>query len=246
MIENISVVMIVKNGEKSIKESLLSLKEFKEVIIYLNNSTDRTEEIAKGFSNVKIVKGEFLGFGKTKNRASSFAKNSWILSLDSDESLTDELIEEIKSLNLKEKNRVYAIKRKNLFLGKWVKHSGWNPDFVIRLYNRDFTSFNKNLVHESIIKRDAKVVELNNYIIHRAIEDIGEFLEKVNRYSSLNRENMRKLSPFTIFLRASFAFFKTYFLRLGFLDGYRGLVIAVSNFNGVFFKYIKFYAKSDN
>ncbi len=246
MIDNISVVIIASNREKTIKQCLDSIKEFKEVILYLNNSNDKTESIAKTFSNVKIIKGDFLGFGKTKNRAVDFAANDWVFSLDSDECMEASLVEELKYLNL-DSNYCYRVNRKNLFLGKWVKHSGWNPDYITRLFNRKKTQFKNAEVHESVNVNGFQLKKLKSSIIHYAVNDLNDFLLKTHMYSKLKREKkLKKLPPLFIFLRALFAFFRDYFLKLGFLDGYRGLVIAVSDFNNVFFKYMNRYIEQDD
>ncbi len=239
MIERISAVMITKNSQRHLKESLQSLRDFKEVVLYDNGSSDETIKIAKSFANVKIIQGEFLGFGPTKNRAAEYASNDWIFSIDSDEVATKELIEELSNLPLHE-NSVYAIDRQNLFLNEPVRHSGWSPDWVKRIYNKKVTKFNENSVHESIEAKN--VTKLQGRLIHYAVDEVTDFLVKTSRYAKLARQNQKKLTPYQAFWRALFAFFKTYLLKRGFLDGYAGLIIAIGNFNGVFFKYCyRFY-----
>ncbi len=242
MISNISAVMITKNSEKHIKESLESLKDFEEIIIYDNGSCDNTLKIAKQFKNVKIIKGEFYGFGKTKNLAADYAKNDWIFSIDSDEIATEQLIKEIKNISL-ENHTVYAINRKNLFLGKAVKHSGWNPDWIKRLYNKKFTKFSDVEVHESIIS--SKVVKLKGRLIHYAVDNTQDTLIKMARYSTMKRKKNYIINPYFALLRASFAFFRTYFVQLGFLDGYAGLIISINRFIGVFHKGCYWYYNKD-
>lgn len=243
-IEAITPVIITKNAKHHLKECLESLRAFKEVVIYDNGSTDETIKIASNFKNVKVHSGKFLGFGPTKNFAATFAKNDWIFSIDSDEIVAPKLIEEIKKLDLSNPNQVFKINRKNLFLGQEVKHSGWNPDWIVRIYNKKHTSFNDQKVHESIIiHKDTKVIPLKNRLIHYAVDDLTDFLIKAARYSSIERENQKCFSPGVIFFRACFAFFRTYILKRGFLDGYKGVVISVGNFNGVFFKYMQKYIK---
>ncbi len=240
MIDHITPVLITKDAEAHLKECLSSLKPFKEVILFDNGSTDDTLFIALQFPNVKIVHGEFKGFGPTKNEAAGYATNEWIFSIDSDEIASKELVDEIRAIRL-EDNKVYAIDRHNLFLGERVRHSGWSPDWVKRLYNKNFTHFNDNLVHESIVAKDIK--RLKGPLVHYAVDDVTDFLLKTARYSKLSRPNQKPLTPGVAFFRALFAFFRTYFLKRGFLDGYAGLVISVGNFNGVFFKYLHAYYK---
>jgi len=243
-IYNITPVIITKNSELHMDECLKSLKNFKEVIVYDNGSTDKTIKIAKSYPNVKVHTGKFLGFGPTKNFAASFANTDWILSIDSDEVVTPELFEELKELELSDSTKVFKINRQNLFMKSVIKHSGWNPNWIVRIYNRKHTSFNDQKVHESItLHKNTKVISLKGRLIHYAVDDLSDFLIKAARYSSIERENQKCYPPLFIFFRALFAFFRTYILKKGFLDGYRGLIISVGQFNGVFFKYIQKYQR---
>ena len=242
MIDTISVVIIAKNAEATIEETLQSLISFKEVILYFNDSTDKTEEIAGKYANVTVIDGDFLGFGPTKNKAASYAENEWILSLDSDEVISDALTEELKSLKLENKKEVFVLKRDNYFLGKEVKYSGWGKDKLTRLYNRSHHQFNQNMVHEFVaLKEDTVKTDLQNSFKHNAVQDINQFLQKVIKYSDLAAKDKKTCHFVMVVLKAHFAFFKTYVLQLGFLDGWRGFVIAISNFNGKFFRYTKRY-----
>ncbi len=242
LLTTISCVIIAKNSQETITQTLDSLKNFENVILYLNNSTDNTKQIAQQYNNITIVEGGFYGFGTTKNKAASYAKNSWVLSLDSDEIVTTELFQELLTLPLLNNQEVFSILRDNYFLGKHIKHSGWSNDFLIRLYNKNFYQFNANMVHESIeISSSTKITKLQSSFKHNAITNLNQFLQKVMNYSDLASENKKTCSLFTVILKSHFAFFKTYILQLGFLDGWRGLVIATSNFNGKFFRYIKRY-----
>lgn len=241
-IKNISCVIIVKNGASTIKETLKSLSLFDDVVLYDNGSTDATLEIAKNYTNVNIVRGDFLGFGETKNRAASFAKNSWILSLDGDEVLPLSLIEELKTLKLENEKEVFIIKRDNYFLDKEIKHSGWGRDFLTRIYNKNQHGFNKNIVHEFVeLKNDTIKTKLKNSFKHNAVQDINQFLQKIINYSDLASKDKKTCCFLVVLVKAKWAFIKTYFLQLGFLDGWRGFVIAMFNFNGKFFRYLKRY-----
>jgi len=242
MIPNISVVIIAKDAQATIEETLQSLKAFDEVILYLNDSSDNTLLIAQSFQNVKVVEGEFRGFGDTKNHAASFASHDWILSLDSDEVILPDLLHEIETLVLDNLQKLYIIKRENYFLGKRIKHSGWGKDYLARLYHRKTHQFNSNKVHESIqTTSDTIKITLKNPFKHNAVTNINQFLQKIMRYSDLAAQNKKTCSFLVVIAKAHFAFFKSYILQLGFLDGWRGFVIAVSNFNGKFFRYTKRY-----
>lgn len=242
MIENVSVVIIASNAAQTIQSTLDSLSEFHEVILYLNNSKDETLSIAKGYPNVTVIEGSFIGFGPTKNLASEHASNNWILSLDSDEEIPTPLIQELRSLSLENEKEVFILKRDNYFFEKKIKYSGWGKDYLTRIYNKSYHTFNQNMVHEFIeLKDDSIKTSLNNSFKHNAVQDINQFLQKVMKYSDLASQDKKTCSFLIVLLKAKFAFFKTYFLQLGFLDGWRGLVIAISNFNGKFFRYTKRY-----
>jgi len=242
MISDISVVIIAKDAQETIAETLESLQAFDEVIVYLNNSNDNTLPIAKNFQNVKVIEGEFKGFGDTKNHAASFAKYDWILSVDSDEVILPDLLHEIQTLTLDDCQKLYIIKRDNYFLDEPIKHSGWGKDYLARLYNREVHHFNSNRVHESIeMNSDTIKVQLKHSFKHNAVTNINQFLQKVMRYSDLAAEDKKTCSFLVVIAKAKFAFLKSYIVQLGFLDGWRGFVIAISNFNGKFFRYTKRY-----
>jgi len=243
MIEHISAVMITKDAEAHLQESLESLRDFKEVIIYDTGSQDQTLKIAQKFPNVTIHQGPFIGFGPTKNEAASLASNDWIFSIDSDEVVTPKLLATLQALSL-QSQKVYAIHRQNLFLGRPIRHGNWGSDWVKRLYNRSFTRFSDAQVHESIIGKD--IQKIPGHLLHYAVDEVQDFLLKAARYSKLPHPTPKKLHPVLAFGRALWTFLRSYIIRAGFLDGGAGLVISVSEFNGVFFKYIHgFYKDKD-
>ena len=233
---------MAKDAQDTIVETLDSLVAFDEVILYLNDSSDDTQAIAATYNNVKVIDGEFIGFGPTKNKASEYAKNDWILSLDSDEVVLPSLLSEISSLKLELTNEVFTLKRDNYFLGKHIKHSGWGQDFLLRLYNKTTHEFNKNMIHEFVvIHKNTKNVTLKNSFKHNAVINIDQFLQKIIKYSELAAKDKKTCSFLVVILKAKFAFFRSYVLKLGFLDGWRGFFIALANFNGKFHRHTKRY-----
>ncbi|NLK66705.1 MAG: glycosyltransferase family 2 protein [Campylobacteraceae bacterium] len=239
----ISGVVLVKNNAKTLRKTLQSLEFLDDVVVYDNGSTDGSLEMAKEFKNVNLVQGEFMGFGKTKNHAASFAKNEWILIIDSDEVVDNELKNTLSNLNL-DKNIVYKLKFKAFYKDREVKYCGWNNQKIKRLYNKNVTSYNQNDVHEDIITDSLKMELLGGYVEHYSYDSISQFVQKADLYSTLfakNNAGVRKSSPTKAFFNASYSFFRTYFLKKGFLDGYVGLVIAVSHAVTNFYKYIKLY-----
>ena len=235
----ISIVIIAKNADLIIAKSLESVKKFDEVVVYLNNSTDSTKQIASSFENVKIVEGEFLGFGDTKNRAGEYASNDWILSLDSDELLTFELIEELLSLDLLDSSKVYALRMDNYFLGHRLK---FRTEKKVRLYNRTKHLFDTLKVHENVEYSKGDKITLKHPFKHLHINTVNQTLEKTIRYTDIASSHGEKTCFFiVVILKPLFAFFQAYILRLGFLNGWIGFVVAISNANDRYYKYLKRY-----
>jgi len=229
----LSVVIITKNSEKFIKDAVLSAKFADEVLVLDSGSEDKTCEIAKAHG-ARVEKTKWLGFGKTKQKAVDLAKNDWVFVLDSDERITealkDELLGELKSPGFK----AYFVPRLNNFWGKNIKRLGLYPDYSIRFFNRKFAAFNEKEVHESV-ECECEKGYLKNPMVHLAYESIEEFIDKQNRYSTLGAKPNRikaLISPF-------WTFFKLYFIKLGFLEGWRGYVIARLYAQYTFWKYVK-------
>lgn len=240
---NISPVIIVKDASRTIAQTLESLKKFDEVIVYDTGSVDDTMEIARQYPNVKLCKGNFCGFGKTKNKAALMARNDWIFSIDADEVVSPELMKAIQDL-VPEESNVYRIKRFNYYRKRRIHFSGWGKEYIIRIYNKTRFQFNEKLVHEYIEAENSGIVTLEGELRHFSYSSISEIIRKRDLYSELfANENMgrRKSSPFTALWHATFDFFSTFILKAAILDGYRGLLIAVSNAHVTFIKYIKLY-----
>lgn len=248
----ISVTILVKNAQATLKECLDSLQSFDEIILLDNGSSDTTLQIAQDFQasyqNLKIYTSEFIGFGALKNLALSHTSNAWVFSIDSDEVLESSTLTLLRQLfskdNLPTPNTLFALPRKNLYNGKWIKACGWYPDFVTRIFHKEYTRFNDNFVHESIIvPKDARLIKLDSGLTHYAFRDITHLLEKLQRYSSLwaEQHTHKSASPLKAIIRGSWSFVRNYVLKKGFLYGYRGFIISVCNALGVFFKYMKLY-----
>lgn len=236
-------VIIVRNAANTIAATLASLREFPEVLVFDNGSSDGTVSICAGFANVRLCHGEFTGFGPTKNHAAKLAHGPWILSLDADESVSDALLAELRQADLSDPNTLYWIERHNLFLGKVVSRGGWGRDWLARLYHRERHAFTDVPVHEKIeVSSATRNVRLAGPLWHQAVTDIDQFLQKISRYTELRRGQPGRIySPTAIMLRSSWAFFRSYVLQRGMLEGWRGLVIAVCESNGSFFRHMKRY-----
>jgi glycosyltransferase involved in cell wall biosynthesis len=239
----ISVTILTKNSQKYLYEVLTSVKDFEEVVLFDTGSTDNTLSIANEFPNVTIYQRNFRGFGPTHNDASGVARNDWVLSIDSDEVVTPEMFREIVGLKL-DRDSVYSFPRNNYFNGKWIKWCGWYPDRQIRLYNKTKTRFTDAQVHEAIIAKDMQHIKLKSPFKHYSYEKISDFLTKMQLYSDLfaaQNKGKKTSSPWKAIQHGAFAFFKSYFLKRGFLGGYEGFVISEYNAHTAFYKYLKLY-----
>jgi len=244
MLDQISVVIITRDAAATLADTLKSTRGFGEVVVYDNGSNDATIEIAQAHENVSLHQGNFMGFGPTKNHAVSLAKNDWVLSLDADEEISSELRQFLERWVPESSHCVGLIRRDNYLMGKLVDKGGWGADWLVRLFNRKEHHFNDNAVHESVQLSATTVQErIPLPIRHNAVQHLGQFLEKIDKYSEIRRQTSSKtMHPALIALRSFFAFFRSYIIKGGVLAGWRGLVIAWSDSNGVFFKYMKVYA----
>ncbi|ANV98437.1 glycosyltransferase [Helicobacter enhydrae] len=247
----ISVTILAKNAQKTLKECLQSVKDFDEVILLDNQSTDKTQEIAKEFANVRIFESEFLGFGALKNLAISYARNDWILSLDSDEVLEDALIDTIKMLKL-QKGQYYSFLRKNCYGREWIKGCGWHPDWVKRIFCKQEIKFKNDLVHEGLeIPKECVEVRLKQGgIRHYTTESIEMICAKMNRYTTLSAKKMcsngKNGGIWRGVVRFVFVFIRDYCFRSGWKYGYKGFIIAWFNASGSMLKYMKTYEMKRN
>lgn len=240
-LQDITPVIIVRDAADTLADTLDSLVDFPEVVLFDNGSTDATLDIAGGYPNVRVERGDFQGFGPTKNHAASLARTDWVFSLDSDEAPDAALLSALQAARLDDPEVLYQVDRHNFFMGRRVRHGGWGDDWLVRVYNRRRHGFNAAMVHEQVqVAAGARVLRLGGALEHAAVTQLGQFLVKINRYSELRRQESQRIYPaWLVALKSAWAFLHTYVIRLGVLDGWRGLVIAVSNANGTFFKHMK-------
>ena len=238
-----------KNAAETLRHTLQSTLPFQEVLVLDTGSTDETLTIARSFPNVVIHEAPFSGFGPTHNLASELASHDWILSLDSDEVLSAPLVQELLSLSL-DPGHVYALLRHNYFNGKRIKGcAGWHPDWVVRLYHRTATRFTNAAVHEKIITERLKEVKLSSPLLHTPYRKMEDFLAKMQTYSTLFAEQNRHHKGSTLWqaiYHSWFAFFKSYFLKRGFLGGKEGFIISLYNGHTTFYKYLKLMEARQN
>lgn len=236
-----SVVILAKNSADTIAQTLESVGQFPEVILLDSGSTDATLSICRNFSNVRIYKSSFLGFGSLRNLAATYATFDWILSLDSDERLSEDLQRELRELQL-DPQLVYSFPFHNYLGEKWIRWCGWYPDRHIRLYHRKMTSFSLDRVHEKILQKGVVEKKLRNPILHLSYRSISDFLRKMESYSSLfaeQNQHKKKSSMGKAIVHGSYSFFKSYILQRGFLGGSAGFLISLYNSQTSFYKYLK-------
>jgi len=247
-LDRVFPVIITRDASATLERTLESLSEFPEVLVYDNGSVDGTTKICSGFPNVRTVAGEFAGFGATKARAVSLARGDWVLSIDADEYMSPELLDSIRLLDLDDPGCAFAIERCNLFMGKHVTHGGWGDDWLVRLFNRRICSFSDRAVHEKVIvPDDGRVERLDGVLWHQAITDLGQFLTKIDLYSKLSLLRDRPThNPVVVSIMTVWSMFRSFVIKRGFLDGWRGLVIAFFDGVGVFYRYMLRYVKNSD
>ncbi|HMG93920.1 MAG TPA: glycosyltransferase family 2 protein [Chryseolinea sp.] len=240
----LSVVIITYNEEKKIARCMASVKKVADEILIVDSfSTDQTKAIAIADGS-KVIERRFEGYTAQKNFAVQQAKYDYILSLDADEYLSPELLASVAKAKSNWTADGYAISRLNSYAGKWIRSCGWYPDRKIRLFDRRRGSWHGDLVHEVVrMDNDSTVINLDGDILHEAYDNASQLISKMQgQYADLFAQanaHKKKVTTFKIFYKTLASFFKSYILKRGIWDGYEGLVISVSNANGVFYKYAK-------
>lgn len=238
----ISAFIITKNEEKNIEDCLKSLHWVDEIVVVDDFSEDNIETICKRYG-VKFFRNKFTGFKDQKKYAMELTSKDWVLELDADERISDELKDAIKNIKSEdfEKFDGFEFKRKNYFWGKWIKHGGFYPDYKLRLYNKKRGRWTDQNIHERFIP-NGETKKINGDIIHFQTMDLKTFFLKTIRYSYLSAEELFKSKKrarwhhFTV--RPLYTFLYRYLVRLGFLDGLQGFVISVMGAIGTYAKYM--------
>jgi glycosyltransferase involved in cell wall biosynthesis len=247
---SLTVITLTLNEQRNISDCLASAQWADEMIVIDSGSTDRTVEIARGFTP-SVYSIAWEGYGAARNFALQKAGGDWILWLDADERVTPELAEEIRGILKSEHQTVdgYAIARRAYFLGRWIRHSGWYPGRVVRLFRKGKGHFSETRVHEQL-QLDGIAATTRHDLLHLTDPDLDHYLYKFNKYTSLAADDMMaagrtfKLRDFL--LRPPFQFVKMYILRRGFLDGIQGFILAVLSSAYVFTKYAKLWERRVN
>lgn len=246
MTARLSAIVIAKNEAPNIEACLDSLAFCDERIVVDGGSDDATAALARAKGARVTVTSDWQGFGHQKNLVLSLAAGDWVLSVDADERVSDALAAEIRRAMTASDADGYEMPRLSSFCGRPMRHSGWYPDYVLRLFRRGRARFSDDLVHERVIC-DGRVARLKEPLTHYPVLRLEDSLSRMDRYSTARAEMIvssgRRVSFFTGIVRGWWTFIQTYFIRLGFLDGREGFLLAVANAEGTYYRYMKAWLK---
>ena len=241
----LSAILITHNEALNLPDCLASLQGWvDEIVIVDNGSTDDTLTIAERHGARIVRVADWPGFGPQKNRALDVAQCDWVLSIDADERVSPELAIEIQQAVQQDAACAYNLPRLSWYCGRLMRHSGWYPDPVLRLFKRGHARFTDDLVHERLVAQDPERT-LRGHVLHYSFMNFSQVLTKVDRYSTASAQQMHQKGRRAHFIEAPmrglWAFFRTYVLKAGFLDGPQGFALAVSNAQGTYYRYLKLW-----
>ena len=239
----ISVYIIAYNEVEKVTATIESARWADEIVLVDSWSSDGTPELATSLG-ARVVQVDFKGFGDLRNQAIAACSHEWIFSLDADERCTEEVATEIRRLMSDQNSAdVYRVPRRNFFMGRWIKHSGWYPNYrQPQLFRKGRMSYDQKAVHEGYLLNTSKPVgHLKNAIWQFPFKNMSEVMHKANRYSTLGAQRIaqQRLSMGSALSHGIWAFVKHYLFKLGFMDGWAGFVIALQSFEGTFYRYVK-------
>lgn len=238
---SLTIVVVAKNEERNIAECIASASFADEVLVLDSRSTDATARLARE-AGARVIETDWPGYGPQVARGFSLAASDWVLSLDADERISPALRAEILQAIGSGAHDGYRLPRLSEFCGKFIHHSGWRPDYTLRLGRRAKAGFTDHFLHAHMTV-DGSVADLKASLIHFSYPNMHDVLEKLDRYSSGHARDMlaagKRGSVFKAVLHGAMAFLRTYVIRLGFLDGQHGLMLAIYNAEYTYYKYIK-------
>lgn len=240
----LSVVIVAKNEAHNITECVQSARFADEVLVLDSGSTDDTARLAAA-AGARVVSTDWPGYGPQVARGIGLARGAWVLSIDADERIPKALREEIEAVLAQPAEQAahgYRLPRLSEFCGQFIHHSGWRPDYTLRLARREAAGFTDHFLHAHMTV-EGRIADLKHSLVHYSYPHLNDVLEKLNRYSSGHARDMhaqgRQGSLGRALLAGLFAFIRTYVLRLGFMDGRRGLMLAIFNAEYTYYKYLK-------
>jgi glycosyltransferase involved in cell wall biosynthesis len=237
----VSVAIITQNEELNIRGAIESVSDFEDVVVVDAFSKDSTADICKQY-NCRLFQHEWEGFARQKQKAVDYTELQWVLILDADERVTPELQKEIESRISDTSLKGFYIPRKNFFLGRWIKHSGWWPDHTLRLFRKDVSHMEQREVHEKVTV-NGQVGYIQSPLEHYTYRKISDYVGKMENYSSLSAKEMSDKGLLASIMSMLFSpvvvFIKMYIIRQGFRDGIHGIVLAALYSIYTFLKYLK-------
>ena len=244
----LSLIVITRNEAHNLHDCLQSVQGLaNEVVVVDSNSTDATRDIALQYGAVVLQPSDWPGFGPQKQRALDAASCDWVLSLDADERVTPELAQEIRSVlmsDAQQASAAYQMPRLSWYCGTFIRHSGWQPDHVLRLFPRTHARFSDDLVHERVVS-DLPLKTLRHHLLHYSYLNFSQVLSKTDAYSTASAQQAfakgKRATVASAVGHGAWAFFRTYVIRAGFLDGAHGLALAISNAEASYYKYLKLW-----
>jgi len=244
-VPRLSAIVITKNEARNIADCLDTLAFCDERIVVDSGSTDDTVRLAEA-QGARVVSHRWQGFGAQKNFALMLAGGDWVLSIDADERVSPALARQILDAIATNRATGYRMPRRSSFCGRRMQHSGWSPDYVLRLFRRGRARFSDDLVHEKLIC-DGPIARLSEPLLHYPVVRLEDALSRMDRYSTAGAEmtvaSGKRVSFMTGIVRGLWAFIRTYILRGGFLDGREGFLLAVANAEGTYYRYMKAWLK---
>ena len=241
----ISVIIIAFNEAANIEACLQSVGFADEVIVVDGGSSDGTPDLARKMGAVVQVRADWPGFGPQKNRALELVRYPWVLSLDADERVTPDLAQQIRKAVVQDSDLAYEIPRLTQFCGRWIRHCGWTPDYVLRLFKRGSARFSDDLVHERVLLAGVGVRRLGYPLLHYSYPTPVHGWRKQEQYSQAWAQQRFAKGQNASVPRAALAgvvaFLRSYVFRLGFLDGAMGFAVCVMQAQTAFGKYFALY-----
>ena len=242
---SLSIIILARNEARNIVDCIRSAGFADEVVVLDSGSTDGTPALAATAGAKVSSTADWPGFGPQKNRALALATGDWVFSLDADERITPELRASIQqAIASPGPHAAFRLDRRSSYCGRVMRHSGWSPDWIVRLFRRDAARFSDDLVHERVLVQGS-IGRLQGDLLHRSFADFESVLDKVNRYSTAGARALadrgKRASPAKAVGHGLWAFLRTYVLQRGFLDGAMGLALAVSNAEGTYYRYLKLW-----